>query len=198
MKYYFNFPLKGDRKYVHGTSIFDSSMDIIFKWFDIEPENIDFKIQSLIYKNLVGLLVEDSNYYSLEDVKASLKFNIKKKKYSILFVEDDNWPSKMQIYDEDKLCENSIIGDDRIIIKFNQDYSFIEHVVSLNKNLISRIYSQSNGKWLFTKLKIKKNINSFQKLEIIHTKKKRYNLVKSSILVDDKLIGDIFFSLLKN
>ena len=92
---------------------------------------------------MVGLLVEDSNYYSLEDVKASLKFNIIKKKYSILFVEDDNWPSKMQIYVEDKLCENSIIGDDRIIIKFNQDYSFIEQVVSLNKNLFSRIYGVS-------------------------------------------------------
>lgn len=198
MKYYFDFPLKGERKYVHGTSIFDSSMDIISKGFEIEPENIDFKIQSIIYKNLVGLLVEDPDYHSLENVKASLEFYIRKKKYSILYFENDIRPSKMQIYDEEKVCENSIIGDDRITTKYNQDYSFIEYIVSLNKKLITKTYSQSNGKWLFTKLKIKKNINSFQKLEIIHTKKKRFNLVKSSILVNDKLMGDIFFSLLKD
>jgi hypothetical protein len=117
-------------------------------------------------------------------------------RWLVLTPENDNSASKVRYqYDEDRLTSLCRIEGKKISLVQKSPFTFIESVVAMNRHLHKQLFSGAAGRWLFTGIDLQRGCDEREKLTIDFKHNMNYRLTKSDILIDEKKVGDIFFSL---
>lgn len=185
------FRFKGDRQYVHGTDIFDA----ILKHFSgAEMEFIDVKFNGVAESQL---RLESGRGSSARKVDLAYGQNGETKFWQL--IETGEEVTERYEYDEELVSTNSIRTDNKIESKLDNQFSFIEYAVALNKRLLVELFPEKQGKWYFTRIELKflPDVEESGKLEITMTKNLSFKLTKSLISFNEVNVGNIYFSMVE-
>jgi hypothetical protein len=193
-KYSLEFCFKGSRNYVHGTDIFNK----VIKQLKNEMLNkkIDLSFHGIARTN-IDLVNEKPDNEKL--IKFAIKFINKDNKKEVMYgIENGKKIECRYEYPEENIYNLSNLNLEKKEVVLNKDtsFSFIENIVALNKYLLVNLFSNANGKWYFTRLQLKENIDSNYPLKLILKGSFNLKLTKTEILIADKSIGFIYFSLI--
>lgn len=197
-----SFSFKGNRSYIQGPDIFNESLKSIgylnsCSFFQKDFKKINFSIHSFLNK-------PNANLYKLDNIR-----HIDKKKIIALFeiltnsldyyAVIQNPISNEEIvrvdYDETKVTNYCMINNHKISVS-KVDYSLMETIVSMNKFLLSSIFNNLKGKWIFTKISLygEKNFDNFY---LEYDSNFKMSLFKTKIFKNNILIGDLYFNFIK-
>lgn len=186
-----DFCFKGSRKYVHGTDIFAELTKN-----NNDMKNIDLAFHGITVKNMTFFTEKPEN----SEIKVTFRCLLNGHKIRLFGIENDSSVNCQYEYMEEKIVENSLvhIPEESIILQTQTEYSFIEHIVAMNKVLVEKLYSNVSGKWYFTRLQLKENIEmtDVSSLQLILKSNFQFKLTKSAIIVNDMEVGFIYFSLI--
>lgn len=182
------FQFKGGRNYIHGTDIFNSLIRATRA-----KKNICLVFHKQIFNNLI-----------LEPVDTALSDN----KYAVYFYYDqggieqcvglreDDFSSVegRYPYDENDVVKGYQYSDSVLSLSRLNEYSFIEHIVSMNKKLLQLEHGESSTKWAFAKLELSELPAPIDTLAIEFVKNIGKRLTKSLIYVNGEELGAIYFS----
>ena len=175
-----DFCFKGSRKYVHGTDIYTK----LIQYQDKDVSKIDILFHGIATNNMTF----SPDKPSVDEVKVKL-FGIENNKIVNCRYE----------YIEEKVITNSTVDVTEETINLNKqtEFSFIEHIVAMNKALLEKLYSTIEGKWYFTRLQLNKTIlmEDVSSLKITLKSNFQFKLTKSAIIVNNEEVGFIYFSL---
>jgi len=187
-----DFCFKGKRKYVHGTDIFTK----ISKIFEPFIDSIDISFHGIVSNNMTFFSVKPDSH----DIKVSVKCSHNNKKIKLYGIDSGTPINCRYTYNEDEITKNSAIDRSlqSITLKTPTSYSFIEHIVAMNKALLETLYTDLSGKWYFTRLQLKKNIQMDDNinLKLMLKTNFQFKLTKTIIIVNQEEIGYIYFSLI--
>lgn len=184
------FCFKGNRKYVHGTDIFTN----LTKHLNRNIKKIDIAFHGISLNNMRFSTekVEDT------EVKVTFRCHHDANKIKLFGIETNKDIDCHYEYLEENIITGSIINIEKktITLSTPTQYSFIEHIVAMNKALLEKLYNNINGKWYFTRLQLSENIqmNDVSSLQLILTSNFQFKLTKSTVIVNDEEAGFIYFS----
>ena len=188
-----NFSFKGSRNYVHGTDIFNKITENI----DDDISKIDLAFHGISNKNL---RFTTNSPVNKNDIKVIFKYKNDSNNQIILYgYENSSSINNRYRYNEDIVCNNSKLNIEQKEISLNQKtgFTFIENIVAMNKYLLENLF-KVEGKWYFTRLQLDKPIHMINKdIKIRFKSNFNFKLTRSEIVVEDDIIGYIFFSLLQ-
>jgi len=191
-----NFLFRGDRKYIQGADIYIfienlikkktfSNLDLSFKGFlttqpIIKINNIKSKSPNFSNNYIVSCIIEEKKN------KTIINFKNSKKIISTSFSYDENI-----FYKYFSLSKNSIAS-----CKMKTSFRDIEILVALTKFWHKKKVNKS-GKWIFNRIKLIKNFENkyIKNIKIKNVSNKFNKYTVSSIFQNNKLIGEIHFSL---
>lgn len=187
-----DFCFKGSRKYVHGTDIFTKLTEI----YNCDIKNIDIAFHGITVNNMTF----SSEKQESAEVKVTFRSLYNDARIKLFGIENDSKVNCRYEYLEEKIVDNSTVDieEKSILLNVAAVYSFIEHIVAMNKALIEDLYPEVNGKWYFTRLQLKENINMYDisSLKLVLKTNFQFKLTKTAILVNKKEVGFIYFSLI--
>lgn len=184
------FCFKGSRRYVHGTDIFSQ----LTERYQRTPTNIDIVFHGITVSNM---------FFSLEkplgkEVKVIFRCNFGNEKVRLYGIESEKKIDCGYAYEEEKIIENAEIDIQQKSIALKQPtaFSFIEHIVALNKALVETLYKAVEGKWYFTRLQLERNItmNDVASLKLRLQSNFQLKLTKSVLIVNNEEVGHLYFS----
>lgn len=193
-KYDLEFCFKGSRTYVHGTDIYNKIIEFIK---DIKNnESFDLSFHGVAKTNLEVSEQKPDN----EDIlKLACKYTDMQKNKRVLYgVENSRKIECRYEYPEDNICKLANIDLEKEEVSLNEpsSYTFVENSVALNKYLLENLFPNINGKWYFTRFQLKEIPNeNVYPLKLVLKANFNFKLTKTEILIDGKLIGYIYFSL---
>ncbi len=187
-----DFCFKGNRQYVHGTDIFTK----LTEHYNNDIYNIDMAFHGITVNNLTFYTIKPE----ADNVKVTFRCLHNEEKIKLFGVENDKNIDCRYEYLEENIVENTTVdvSVDTITLSDPTQYSFIEHIVAMNKALLERLYSDVSGKWYFSRLQLKENIciSDVASLQLILKSNFQFKLTKSAIIVNDSDVGFIYFSLI--
>lgn len=188
------FCFKGSRQYVHGTDIFTK----LTEQCDSELAGIDLVFHGIVGSNMTFFAEKPSHC----EIKVIFRCSCGNKKIRLFGVDNGKEIDCRYDFTEEMIIKNSKINLDRKSIYMIQPakFSFIEHIVAMNKALVETLYNNVEGKWYFTRLQLEKNIqmNEVLSLEIQLLSNFQLKLTKSLLVVNNEGVGYIFFSHTQN
>lgn len=193
-KYDLEFCFKGSRTYVHGTDIYNKIIEFIK---DIKNnESFDLSFHGVAKTNLEVSEQKPDN----EDIlKLACKYTDMQNNKRVLYgVENSRKIECRYEYPEDNICKLANIDLEKEEVSLNElsSYTFVENSVALNKYLLENLFPNINGKWYFTRFQLKEIPNeNVYPLKLVLKANFNFKLTKTEILIDGKLIGYIYFSL---
>jgi hypothetical protein len=186
------FNLKGTRKYVHGTDIFDyfikdvDSFNTITLSFHEPCLNPCCTIVQLLKEEEVPN--KKSAVFKVENGDQSQRFYIEVPKAI------DTTNSQRIDYNEDKIIKSASIDGKQARIMPNPSYTFIENLVALTKHFHLAYFDESGGQWFFAQLEIFDDFDTSNELVLMLHKNIGRRLTQSNIFQNNKKIGSIYFS----
>lgn len=185
------FSLKGERSYVQGPDIFNSFASFLHgeRW-----SNLDIKFSGIVSNNLI---VYEGADHSNAKVDVRVTVNGAQKSYQLC--ESGNPASGRSEYHEEKitgLCDLDI-GAQQIQLREITPYSFCENLVAMHKFLLQNLFPDERGKWYFTRLELASLVGDEALIRIELVKNFNFRLVKSHIFEADRLLGSIYFTLVR-
>lgn len=190
-KFDLEFCFKANRKYVHGTDIFTK----ITEQYN-NAKNIDIAFHGIAINNMTFSTEKTEG----KEVKVTFRCLHDEDKIKLFAIENDSNITCRYEYLEEEIVNNSTVAvsEESIDLNTPTEYSFIEHIVAMNKALLEKLYSDANGKWYFTRLQLKENISmsDISSLQLVLKSNFQFKLTKSSIIVDNVEVGFIYFSLI--
>ena len=194
------FKFKGNRQYVQGADIIDIVIKTSKDIFGEYPVSIKGSFhQSLISQGAIRIYHQDhtpqaNTYHSLFFIE------LPSNTYLVTIGETDRPVTTSYAYDEEKVTLGMTYGNDFVRHVINDTYTFNEQLVALTKKLHLKIYPDSFGKWIFTKIQVQHAMNPkiFPGHKLMVKAKKNFHnkLTQNLIYFNDEQIGDIWFSLL--
>jgi len=100
-------------------------------------------------------------------------------------------------YDEADLIRHCHVLEDGITLQGQSPFSFIETIVAMKKKLMESMFSEVEGKWVFTRIDLPQFCNTSADLEIQFKHNMNFRILKSDILLNGDKVGDLYFSLVK-
>lgn len=187
-----DFCFKGSRQYVHGTDIFTK----LIEEYNNDINNIDIAFHGITINNMTF----STDKPETEEVRVTFRSLYNDNKIKLFGVENESSVNCRYEYLEEKITANSSVDvtEESIALNTPTEYSFIEHIVAMNKALLENLYPEVNGKWYFTRLQLKENIDmsDISSLKLILRSNFQFKLTKTAILVNEKEVGFIYFSLI--
>jgi len=198
--YNLDFCFKGNRTYVHGTDIFNKTLDLFTTQLGYkEIKNIDISFHHIATQNLTFLsdYTGDGN-----DLKVTIKFKEGDNTHRFFAVENGIDVNCRYEYPEENIVQASVfdLPKNQVTLQKPLDFSFIEKIVAMNKGLLEKLFDAVDGKWYFTRLQHNDAMTdnaSTGKISLTFKSNFNFKLTKTAVTVDDKEIGFIYFSLVK-
>jgi hypothetical protein len=134
---------------------------------------------------------------ALEGIKARASFDLDGEKRYIGIIEGASENGARYDYDESLITKATAIGGDTISLTSESPYSFIETIVAMNKHYLQKRFEDVAGKWIFTRLELDQVQDARSELSLVFRHNMNFRLTKSDVLINDKKVGEIYFSLLK-
>lgn len=186
-----SFCFKGARQYVHGTDIVAQ----LFKQMaDKSLSKIDIKFNGIATQGLD--LIE--GHYS-ENAKVNIRWQEGGRLKTYQLIENDQQIDCRYEYDEGSIVDKTVLDLEAKSIRLNEvsGYSLCENFVAMNKYLLQSLYPGEVGKWYFTRLEQSKIVNDDSLIEVRFVKNFNFRLTKSDILLNDDVIGSVYFSMVR-
>ena len=194
-KHHLEFCYKGNRKYIHGTDIYNNVFDYL--------QNIKCKMSTIdvsfhgVAKTNIEISEEKPEDENL--LKFAYKYTDKQNNKTILYgVENGNEVECSYEYPEENICNLSELDleNKEVVLKKNSSFSFIENTVAINKFLLENLFADVKGKWYFTRLQIKEiPKDKIYPLKLVLKANFNFKLTKTEIFIDKVSIGFVYFSL---
>ena len=191
------FEYKGSRTYVHGTDIFNKTVEAINNK-NIEIDNLTMSINSIVKSNL-DLVLTEENIVSNEN---SVRFEIESGRnvfYCLLQESNTEVIGRYEYPEEDIVRASDVDSEAKsILLSQSLEFTTIEKVVALNKGLMEHLFPNAIGKWYFVKLEISNLFFATAKsISVKMIRNMHLRLVKSEIEINGEVAGNIYFSLKK-
>tara|TARA_X000000950_G_C13921450_1_gene663727 strand:- start:10886 stop:11443 length:558 start_codon:yes stop_codon:yes gene_type:complete len=178
--------LKGKRNYLTGADIINFSLKKVIK-----RKNVVFNFHKFSKKFLVIKKFDYNKKIPKKNIVSTIVTFSQKKKTVFQILELDKIIKEKKIFDENKLLQNYKINK-RSITQNKNNKNFFDTIVALNKELLNTKIVKNN--WIFCKLEMK-NLNKlrYKKIKIKLEDDIKKKFYKSSIYLDNKIIGFIYF-----
>ncbi|MUI52497.1 hypothetical protein [Aliivibrio fischeri] len=173
-----NFKYKGTRNYVHGTDVFNEVHD------KLDSRVIDISFRKVIYNQCDLVSGIDRNAVSIIKTENAV--------YSL--VENDDNVIERYPYDEDILLIESEINENKIFVKYHNDFSLIEYVVALTKKINNFLNKPEYGQWLFGQFII--NAKLPENVDVIEVQQNKViggKFSDNNVIMDGNVVGKIKF-----
>lgn len=196
------FQFKGKRDYVHGTDIFNEVCRFAVETLNVASiVGIEMNLHKIMRTNLKVEVLDDPGAKKRDDTCVTFSFTsagVRRK----LFLSENGAPVEGRYpYPEEDIINASALDVEQRSFKLSRacGYSDIEIFVAMNKGLLDELFPSHGGKWYFTKLELaeRRGKTGFDNIELKLIKNVGLKLTKSSITVDGRNLGNIFFSLVK-
>lgn len=199
-KFNLEFCFKGDRTYVQGPDILDAVLKVLNNDFDIKKViDIKYSAHNMLHSNADLIITEHFQADSYPTINSMVTFKVDDKKYYAIVTESDKKIECSNTYTEEIVRNNATIDGSKIVFKNTLDDSLSEIIVSMNKYFLQKTVTK-DAKWIVTKIEYKHfmDFNSVKESVIELTLTNNFNnkLTKSTIKVNDKDIGHLYFSLI--
>lgn len=184
------FVFKGNRDYVHGTSLFNSLVHAAReRGCSYGRINVSFK--KMIRSPLC--LLEQREPTANDTVVAKILGPAGRELSLVLNEVSEEGVVERQEFDESKVCHGAVVGDNRITQIRPHHENLIELLVSLCKRMHQECLDTSK-KWVFSRYDGQFPIPEPEKVELAITKRVGTRLTCSDVFVNDKQIGNVYFS----
>lgn len=199
-KYNLEFCFKGSRNYVQGPDIFDAVIYNLKKDFDISKiTDIKYSAHDMLTENANLFIVDEFSKNEYEKINSIVTFKIKDKKYHAVIVQNNNKIECSNEYSEKIVRTKSIINNSTILFDNILDDSLTELIVSMNKYFLQKTITE-DGKWIVTKFEYNNLIDleniKYKNLQLELTNNFNNKLTKSTVKIEDKIVGYLYFSLI--
>ncbi|WNL27650.1 hypothetical protein QUR76_08700 [Arcobacter cryaerophilus gv. pseudocryaerophilus] len=199
-KYSLEFCFKGSRTYVQGPDIFDTVMKTIKNDFDLfKITDIKYAAHDMLLANANLIVTDQFNKDDFDMINSIITFKQDDIKYYAVVFQNDNKIECSNEYSEEIVRTESIIKDKIIIFENVLEDSITEIAVSMNKYFLQETETK-DGKWIVTKFEYPKLINldkiKNKTLKLELTNNFNNKLTKSTIFVNDEVVGYLYFSLI--
>lgn len=196
------FRFKENRSYITGTDIFNAVVCELSKLvnpnevylFHLEFHRLASRQCRLIYGEAEENISKPGSSFA--------KFQLETPHKQILgyITESGDEITERYKYEEDLIISLCTIEGNKISINALSPYSTVEVLVAMTKELHYHIFPPKNERWIFTRLQLNRLLSKHDanKLTVLLLKDFNGIFTKSSIHVNDELIGNIYFSLLSN
>lgn len=179
--------LRGNRDYLQGTTIFDYIVDLMAK-DGLQPVKIDYRMSRMTNKKLL-LRKKDASDSAEERVIG--EFRCEADEFDI--VETDEEVRERCAYDEDTLMNICVFDGATIFIPREKslNYTPIEKIISGNKFLLKREFSEKKITYIFARLILDYIPSGDMSITFSRIISGRY--FESKIFEEDRAIGSIYF-----
>lgn len=184
------FVFKGNRDYVQGTSLFNALVDAAGERGAYEGE-IDVSFKKMVHNPIC--LLEQREPTPDDAVIAKICTSDGKQITLVLNAASEIENADRQEFDEYKVCHGAVVGNKRIIQAQPYHLDLIELLVSLCKKMHIECVDASK-KWVFSRYVGQIPIPDPAKVELNITKQVGTRLTCSNVVINDKKIGNIYFS----
>ena len=193
---FFNY--KGGRDYVQGPDIYDNMLKTVKQCLQDYPTLIKGSFHRPLRNN--GILLICSELSEIDPNKSYANFSIEmnRRTYQVALYRSDSLITSSYDYDESRVIDNMTTEKEAARMAAKSSFTYIEQIVAMNKSLHLTLYPDAKKKWLFTKIDIKDMIDPSifpgRELTIRVIKNFHNKLTQSGILLDNKLLGNVWFS----
>jgi len=199
-KHNLEFCFKGSRTYVQGPDIFDAVIEKLEKDYNLaQVKDVKYAAHDMLLANADLIIVEEFNKNDYEQINSVITFKIDNIKYYAVVIENINKIECSNEYSEEIVRTKSIINGSKIIFENILDDSLTELTVSMNKYFLQQTVPE-NGKWIVTKFEYTNLIDTMsivnKKLSLELTNNFNNKFTKSTIRVDNQIVGYLYFSLI--
>jgi len=199
------FKFKGKRTYVHGTDIFQATLEFVLRALGDYPSRLDGYLHHLLRNNALFCLHKDKAIEKDDKLCAYFSLEFGDQKYWVSVLDSGEPITSSREYDEANVVSLCSLAGDVAVMAFKDAYTYIEQYVAMTKYLHSAVYPDATrkGKWLFTRIQLQNAIdpNLYSQATIMEVEFEQNfhnRLTRSSLRMNNTLIGYIFFSLLQN
>lgn len=196
-----SFCYKGNRDYVHGTDIFNESINTIYEKGGTKKFiDVDMTIRKITRNNMN--LYWDNNTSGIIVPNVVISMNDGSKNLRLVLVENDKTVDCSYPYPEEEIIRAADFDKEKKLIELKtfKRFSTIEKIVALNKALLNNLFPDAPGKWYFTRIKLSfVNLENWdaqdQEIKLQFRKSLQLKITDTLIYINNKLTGNIYFSL---
>jgi hypothetical protein len=190
---------KGDRDYLQGPDIYNAVTRIVS---GENPRIVFNKIKMAFHKiahNQCKLTY--GNYLMLDqmpkDINVDVNFIAPSSHLVGWLVETDEPVIERVPYPEEDIVKKTSIDGKRITIEGEVQFTPIEILVAMTKQLHKTLYPIKAGRWIFTRIELNRllTISDAAKFKVEIEKNLNNRLTKGSIHSGEEMLGHIYFSL---
>ncbi len=200
-QYPLNLTFKGDRTYIHGTSMLDESTRILNRVFQGEVSMLEFMIHKMTNTNLLLELYDLKSCHSpIKDDIAITRLVINGQLILGRICSTSGQPNKRSPYNEAEivgLCEINFAEKKVLLLSDISTYSAIEILVAMNKALhIQTLEKPVDSSWVFCRWDSPKwpLPASLSGVTISIKQALGSRLTKSEVCLNGAILGNIYFS----
>lgn len=196
------FCFKGSRDYVHGPDMFNKIIELNKERFNgADIIDIDMTVRSIARTNMDMFELQSFKNNSSTSIKANFTMHVDGNRIDLLLVENGGAIDCGYEYNEEEIEHKAIVNfEEKTVTLTNfSKYTLIEKIVAVNKKLLNLLFPNHGGKWYFTKIKLREfdlNTPDSATIKLIFKKNMDFKLTDTIIMVDERQIGNIYFSLL--
>lgn len=184
------FGFKGNRNYVHGTSLFNALVQAAEER-GLSEGKINVSFKHMIHNPVCVL--EERSPTSADSVVARISGKDGKSYQLCINEASETDVAERQEFDENEVCRGAVLGEKSIVQETPHHQDRIELLVSLCKKMHQACIDDPK-KWVFSRFDGQFPIPAPHKVELRITKKVGTRLTCSDVLVNNEKIGDMYFS----
>lgn len=197
IEYKYSFSFKGNRDYIQGSDIIDSSLALLSEDFNLlEIESFKYSGHEMLKRNAIGIL--DS--LPQEAINSLIVFEYLGLFHYLSIMDDGRVINSKVDFSEEYISKNLIINESSCEMQYDPNFTLTEQLVSMNKHFLQEVISKE-GKWIITKLEYLKITEEIRRprasslLKIQLERNMQNKLTRSTIKYNNNNLGTIFFSL---
>jgi hypothetical protein len=188
---------KGGRDYLHGTDIYDAVTNALLQRGG-EPDGAFRMSIHRIARHQCAIIMIDAPGDAVRPDEAVADFTLRGTEATLSgwLIETGDVVDIHYAYDEDAVVADMRLAGDAIVLDRTPDYRPIEVVVAMTKRLHYSVIPIEVGRWMFTRLDLKRLLKDEDKADMRIELKNRlgHRLTRSRIECGGEHIGEIYFS----
>lgn len=191
------FQFKGQREYVHGTDLYTQLLEVAQQKFGPHTWLSKLVIRKVFQNNC---LIYFNTYPTDKSPCAHFETINQDGPISGFVIDSLKKVSERDIhFSLANLIQDAVYTDRSIILLKTKESKIIDIIVGSTKYLHLHLFKPETGQWMFTSLNLAEPLKeNSKKITITITQNLAGKMTTSNILLNDKFVGKITFTLVKN